>query len=78
MNKDKFMYYTWTTEEYHHDNTVTLTDYIENHMGDEFVLLCQDGNYAEVRCNDTLSVYGVTAYGRGDSFNHEVKFEYYD
>ena len=78
MNKDNFMYYTWVTEEYHHDNTVTLTDYVENHMGEEFTLLWQDGNYAGVRDNETMRLYGVTAYGRGDSFNHEVKFERYE
>lgn len=71
------MYYTWTTIESHYDNTVTLTDYIENHMQKEFTLLWQDGNYAEVRDNDTMQVYGITSYGRGDSFNHEVKFELY-
>ena len=69
------MYYSWTTENYHHDNNYTLNDYIENHMGNEFTLLWQTDNYAEVRDNDTKQVYGITAYGRGDSFNHEVKFE---
>lgn len=72
------MTYRWTTEGAHFDNTETLTDYINNHMGIEFTLLWQDGNYAEVRDNDTFQVCGITAYGLGDSYDHEVNIEYFD
>lgn len=72
------VFYNWTTEKSHFDNTETLTDYIENHMEPEFSLLWQDGNYAEVRDNSTFQVCGITAYGAGDSNNHEIVIEYYE
>lgn len=69
------MEYRWTTEYYHPDNTFTLNDYINNHMLEEFVILWQDGNIAEVRDTNTMEVWMIHATGDGDSFNHLAYFE---
>ena len=47
----------WETEMEHSNNTETMNDYLENHLGSEFSIHNQDGSYAEIKCNGT--VYAV-------------------
>lgn len=70
--------YYWTTEEYHADNNVTMSEYLE--MQEEFTYEQQltidyvDGTYAEgVDCKGNR--WGIHASGNGDSFNHKIEFE---
>ena len=72
------MEYRYSTEEYHPNNMFTMTDYLENHLGEEFSVIFQDESYAELRCNQTLNVWRVTAQGDGDSFNHLIILEKYE
>ena len=62
---------TWSTDEYHHNNSITMSDYIDNfNMLDiDFV----DGTYAE-GSNASGDRYEIHASGDGDSFNHRISF----
>lgn len=68
--------FRWQTAEYHHTNEVTMQDYLENHLSDEFEVIFEDGTYAEIKNKNTGAIWGVNASGDGDSFNHKVKFEF--
>ena len=65
--------YTYSTTEYHPDNTFTMTDFLENHLPEDFKIISQDGSYAEI--SDGLNTYEVHAGGDGDSYNHRIRFE---
>jgi len=68
----------WTTSEYHHTNEVTMTDYLENHLPDDFDLTFDDGSLVEIQNKETNQKYIVRASGNGDSYNHKVEFELID
>jgi hypothetical protein len=72
------IYYYWTTEEYHNDNSVTMSEYIEmqedfthhQHLTIDYI----DGTYAEgIDCKGNR--WGVHASGNGDCFNHKIEFD---
>jgi len=67
--------YYWETTESHSNNTVTMTDYLENHLPDEFHVVKQEGSYAEIQSGDTANIYAVHAAGNGDFTHHFVRFE---
>ena len=70
--------YYWTTEEYHTDNNVTMSEYLE--MQEDFTYEQHltidhvDGTYAEgIDCKGNR--WAIHASGDGDSFNHKIEFE---
>lgn len=64
----------WETEEYHHDNSITLNDWLENQMEDDVDIIYKDGGYCEVyeAYGDT---YSLMAGGNGDSYSHKIEIE---
>lgn len=60
----------WTTEYYHHDNSFTMNDYLDNHLPDGSKIMFQDGSYAEIIIDNQR--YALDAKGNGDSYNHIV------
>lgn len=62
--------FSWSTEEYHHDNAITMNDYLDNHLLDGAKIMLQDGSYAEIMIDGQR--YGLDAKGDGDSYNHIV------
>lgn len=66
--------YTWGTSVPHSDNTETMSDYLNNHLPENWKVLIHDGSYAEVQ-DESGSRWEVHASGDGDSFNHRVRFE---
>lgn len=68
----------YSTEYYHHDNSFTMNDFLENKFIERFnsddKLIFQDGSYAEIQ---TISGdnFAVSASGNGDSYNHKIEFE---
>ena len=67
--------YRWHTEYYHDTNSITMTDYLENHLPECFEIIFVDETYAEIQNKNTGQTFGVHASGDGDSFNHKVEFE---
>ena len=66
--------YYWETEEYHANNMVTMSDYLDNHLPDNFDVLMIDGTYAEIKDTDTGKTWAVHASGNGDSNSHKAEF----
>jgi hypothetical protein len=64
----------WETKEYHHDNTFTLNDWLENQMEELVEITLQDGGYCEVT-NAFEENYSLMASGNGNSFNHQIKIK---
>lgn len=64
--------YYWKTEDYHHDNVITMMDYVLNHLPEEAEVVFDDGSYIEIVLESKK--YGVCATGNGDSYNHKVEF----
>jgi hypothetical protein len=62
--------FSWSTEEYHHDNAITMNDYLDNHLLNGAKIMFQDGSYAEIIIDGQR--YALDAKGDGDSFNHIV------
>jgi hypothetical protein len=62
--------FSWSTEEYHHDNEITMNDYLDNHLLDWAKIMFQDGSYAEIMIDGQR--YSLDAKGDGDSYNHIV------
>ena len=67
--------YTWNTEEAHSNNEITMIDYIENHMPEEWVLVFFDGTYCEVNTPGN-SLFALHAGGNGDFTSHRIRFEH--
>jgi hypothetical protein len=69
--------YHWSTDEYHPDNSFTMTDFLINEFSDDtgFELIYLDGSFAEVQSRTDGKIFAVNASGDGDSFNHKVTFE---
>lgn len=65
--------YRWSTESEHYDNNVTMCDFLEFHLPEEFCLNTQDGTYAEIYDSED-GFWEVHASGDGDSFTHKVEF----
>lgn len=70
--------YYWETWESHENNSVTMTDYLENHLPGDYEVILHDGSYAEIKQKQTLNRYAVHASGNGDFLHHCVKFELLD
>ena len=68
--------YRWRTTEPHATNEITMGDYLENHLPDNFEELFVDGTYAEIMDKNTRAIWGVHASGDGDFCNHKVEFEF--
>ena len=68
--------YTWTTDSPHYDNSETMQDFMDNHLGEafegDFKVIYQEDSYAEVE-----DEYGIIrelyASGNGDSNNHTIR-----
>lgn len=69
--KEGFFY--WSTEYYHHDNTFTMNDYLENFLDNHIKITLDDGSYVEVLNSYTKEKYAIHASGNGDCYNHKVK-----
>lgn len=69
-----FEFYYWTTENEHATNEVTLNDFLDNHLTDDYDILRVDGTYAEIAERDGF-VWAVHASGAGDFKNHKVQFD---
>ena len=65
--------FTWETEYVHVTNTITMREYLENHLPENAELLFEDGTYAEIEFEGIK--YEVHASGNGDFYNHKVRFE---
>lgn len=64
--------YYWETEEPLATNELTMHDWVDNHMPDDYELLKHYGTYAEVKTPEgTIEVH---ASGDGDFCNHKVSF----
>ena len=63
----------WTTQEFHANNSVTMSDFIENKLDEDVEVLMTDGSYAEIEWNGNK--YAIRASGNGDFLNHKVEFE---
>ena len=62
----------WHTDEPHADNTITMSEYINDMTLLDITLI--DGTYAEgIDCNGQR--YGIHASGNGDFCNHKIEFE---
>lgn len=70
--------YYWQTSEPHADNTVTmnqfLDDHLEYHCGEGTEILLEDDTYAEIK-TPKGETYAVHASGNGDFCNHMIRFE---
>tara|TARA_R110000796_G_scaffold153323_1_gene269849 strand:- start:358 stop:642 length:285 start_codon:yes stop_codon:yes gene_type:complete len=64
--------FSWTTDYYHNDNAFTMTDFLENHLTDEFTITFEDGSYAEIKMG--VIEYALDSKGKGDSYNHIVEW----
>jgi hypothetical protein len=64
--------YFWFTEEFHYDNTETMSDYLNYHMNPDWELVYCDGCYVEVLTEDKVRL-SLNAFGAGDSNNHLVE-----
>jgi len=64
----------WETEEYHHDNSITLNDWLENQMQDDVEITYQSGSYCEV-INSFGESYSLMVGGNGDSYSHQIEIE---
>ena len=67
---DRFHF--WSTSYYHHDNSYTMSDYLDHYLPDGFKVVEQDGSMAIVEGFDGLR-WRLDASGNGDSFNHKVE-----
>lgn len=66
----------WSTINDHFSNSETMSEYLMEHMPDDYKLIFQDGSYAEIQNKISGVIWGVQARGNGDSFNHMVEFEF--
>lgn len=67
-------FYYWSTEEPHYDNNETMCDFLNNDLTDDYIVIYEDGTYAEIQEVDGGHCWGVHASGNGDCFNHKVQF----
>ena len=67
--------FNWETEQSHSNNTETMSDYLENHLSDDFHVVIQEGSYAEIQSVHTAQIYAVYARGNGDFKHHSVRVE---
>lgn len=67
-------FHYWSTDESHHDNLETMSDFLLYELDEEWSLTLVDGTYAEIS-HDSHGKFEVHASGDGDSFNHKVEFK---
>ena len=67
LNED----YYWETDEPHSDNTVTMCDFLNNHLGSYFEIVEQDGSVAILR-GRAGEKCSIQAIGNGDFTHHKV------
>lgn len=67
----------WSTDDPHHNNVHTMSDWFDNEMPGDWFPLYHDGTYAEVQLPNG-DMYEVHAAGNGDSYNHVVTFKLID
>ena len=65
--------YYWETEEELATNEITMHDYIDNHMPDDWIVICHDGTYAEI-ITPELGEHALHASGDGDFRTHKIEF----
>ena len=63
----------WNTQYYHHDNSFTMEDFLDNHLPEGAIVHYIEGSYAEVEY-DGRDI-GLNAGGNGDSYNHVIQWE---
>ena len=66
--------FIWETEGELATNELTMHDYIDYHMPDDWMIQLHDGTYAEV-ITPELNRYALHASGNGDFRNHKIEFE---
>lgn len=64
--------FQWSTEYYHHDNSFTMIDFLDNHLPNNFILKEMIDSCAEIKDTSTGLLYELHAKGNGDSYNHIV------
>lgn len=67
---DRFHF--WSTSYYHHDNSYTMSDYLDYILPEGFKVIEQDGPMAIVEGFDGLR-WRLDASGNGDSYNHKIE-----
>ena len=66
----------WETDDYHYDNVFTMQDFLNNHLPADFVVIYEDGSYAEVQQHATDAIFSLDAKGNGDSHHHVVNWHF--
>lgn len=67
-------FYYWSTEEEHSDNNITMGDFLDNELTDDYEITLVDETYAEIKERDGF-YWAVHAYGNGDFRSHVVRFD---
>ena len=67
--------YYWQTDYSHADNTITMLDFLNNHLALGQSVVLYDGSYCEVKNADNGKLFSLHAKGNGDSYNHCVEWE---
>ena len=68
--------YTWETEEELANNTLTMNDYLDNHLPKCFKIMYQEDTYAEIKNINSHQRFEVHASGNGDFRSHIVRFNF--
>ena len=68
--------YRWETDYEHSNNEETMSDYLNNHLSDNFDVFFIDGAYAEMQDKSNGKIWAVNASGDGDFRHHKVEFEF--
>ena len=67
-------FYQWSTEEEHATNEITMGDFLDNELTDDYEVYFIDGTYAEIKERGGFR-WAVHASGDGDFRNHNVRFD---
>lgn len=67
-------FYYWSTKDEHSSNEETMSDFINNHLSDDYDVYFVDGTYAEMKDINGFC-WAVHAGGDGDFRNHKVQFD---
>lgn len=63
----------WSTEYEHPGNDFTMSEFLNEHLGEDNVIIMIDGSYAEIETPNG-KIYEVHASGDGDFKNHRIDF----
>ncbi len=68
-------FYCWETDEPHATNEITMGDFLDNELTDQYEVQTVDGTYAEISESSSGFYWAVHAGGDGDFTHHKVKFD---